>query len=191
MTFSEALKHTLEFEGGYANDPADRGGETFRGVSRKNWPHWGGWKLIDQAKGRGFKTRRAIDGFFAQNAEMEALVADFYGENFWRPFERLGLPPRIAAKLFDAAVNVGVSRAVKILQETLGGLGAHLTADGKSGPLTIAAIKDVFARPGAEDGFMAGFIKRQEYFYRCLAKKPGQEKFLKGWLRRAAWAPAK
>ncbi len=53
MSFAEALKHTLEFEGGYANDPADRGGETFRGISRKNWPRWSGWDLIDQVKRKG------------------------------------------------------------------------------------------------------------------------------------------
>ncbi len=191
MTFKEALKHTLEFEGGYANDPADRGGETFRGISRKNWPAWGGWKLIDQVKSQGLTGRRVIDGFFAQNAEMEALVAGFYEENFWRPFEKPGLPPRTTAKLFDAAVNVGVGRAVKLLQDTLGGLGASLTADGKIGPQTLAAAREILAKAGAEGDFLNRFAERQGNFYRNIAaKNPGQEKFLKGWLRRAAWVPA-
>ncbi|MGL4208543.1 MAG: glycosyl hydrolase 108 family protein, partial [Candidatus Adiutrix sp.] len=36
MGFDSALIIVLEFEGGYVHDPADRGGETFRGISRKN-----------------------------------------------------------------------------------------------------------------------------------------------------------
>jgi type VI secretion system secreted protein VgrG len=190
MIFTETLQHTLQFEGGYANDPDDRGGETFRGISRKNWPDWAGWKLIDQAKARGLKSRQAIDDFFAQSAEMEALVAGFYYGNFWQPFERLALPPLTAAKLFDASVNLGLARAVKLLQKALNSLGADLAVDGAGGPQTLAAAQKIFARPEAEAIFLARFAERQGDFYRAIAaKNPALAKFLKGWLRRAAWVP--
>ncbi len=65
--FQKALAHTLEFEGGYANDPADSGGETFRGISRRNWPQWEGWPLIDQAKVKGNKTAKTINEAFADD----------------------------------------------------------------------------------------------------------------------------
>jgi lysozyme family protein len=39
LNFESVLSHTLiEFEGGYANDKDDSGGETFAGVSRVNTP---------------------------------------------------------------------------------------------------------------------------------------------------------
>lgn len=190
MTFAKTLKHTLQFEGGYANDPDDRGGETFRGISRRNWPAWGGWRLIDGCRAGGLKSRRSIDDFFAQNAEMEALVAGFYADNFWRPFEHPALPPRVAAKLFDAAVNLGAGRAVSLWQKTLNSLGANLTVDGQSGPQTLAASQKILARPEAEAAFLSRFAERQGDFYRAIAaKNPSQSKFLKGWLRRAAWVP--
>ena len=36
--FQPALQTTLRFEGGYTNINADAGGETYCGISRRNWP---------------------------------------------------------------------------------------------------------------------------------------------------------
>ena len=185
MTFKEALKHTLEFEGGYANDPADRGGETFRGVSRKNWPGWDGWNIIDKLKFQGIKKPRDIDTVLKNDQDMAGLVADFYKRNFWEPFDRLGLPPRATAKLFDTAVNVGVGQAVKFLQQSLNDCGESLVVDGKIGPATQAALVP------CTDSLVDIIAKKQAAFYRAIvAKRPDQKKFLNGWLRRAAWVPA-
>lgn len=81
--FEKALKHTLEFEGGYVNDPADSGGETFRGISRRNWPDWPGWALIDKAKAAGCRSPAAINAHFRGDQEIGRLVADFYQAAFW------------------------------------------------------------------------------------------------------------
>ncbi len=183
MNFDEALRHTLTFEGGYADVPGDRGGETFRGISRNNWPAWAGWDLIDQVKRSGVRRAKDIDAAFRMDAEMEMLVASFYRDNFWEPFERLELPPLATAKLFDTAVNVGLGRAIKWMQSVIGA-----SADGAVGPQTMAAAKAYFARPGAEDNFLASFITRQKKHYLdIVARNKSQEKFLKGWLRRAIW----
>ena len=40
--FDEAFALTMKSEGGYANNPNDTGGETYKGVSRKNHPKWNG-----------------------------------------------------------------------------------------------------------------------------------------------------
>jgi len=45
-----AIIKVLKSEGGHANDPDDGGGETYRGIARKFWPQWAGWKIIDAAK---------------------------------------------------------------------------------------------------------------------------------------------
>lgn len=85
--FGNVLGHTLQFEGGYVNDPADSGGETFRGISRQSWPDWPGWKLIDQAKTAGLKSAQAINSRFADDSQMAGLVEDFYRKNFWAPLD--------------------------------------------------------------------------------------------------------
>lgn len=194
MSFLDALRHTLKFEGGYANDPADRGGETFRGISRRYWPDWPGWELIDRAKVRGAAVSvRLIDAAFAGDREMERLVADFYQRHFWQPFESLGASRRIRAKLFDTAVNVGVGGAVKMLQRAINqfGLAAPLMADGAIGPKTRAGFALSAEGPGAEDSFLEAFCREQAAHYRrIVGRNPGQGKFFKGWLRRAEWAPA-
>ena len=76
-SFKKALEHMLKFEGGYANDPNDSGGETFRGVSRRNWPKWPGWPLIDRAKAEGCRTAKAVNARFAGDAQMDTLTAQF------------------------------------------------------------------------------------------------------------------
>lgn len=182
----------MEFEGGYANDPADAGGETFRGISRKNWPHWAGWDLVDRVKARGAKTAKLINAAFAQDAEMESLVAEFYRREFWRPWERHGLPERLAAKLFDTAVNMGVGRAAKLLQTALNALGpvVRLVVDGAIGPRTLDALGLILDTPAGEGRVLDAYAEAQAGHYRAIVKaKPSQAKFLKGWLRRAAWVP--
>ncbi len=192
MSFEEALEHLLEFEGGYVNDPDDAGGETFRGVSRRSWPDWAGWALIDAARAAGLRSARALDGRFARDAAMDRLVAGFYRANFWRPWDRLGLPARLTGKLFDTAVNVGTGRAAGLLQAAVNRLGpaVPLAVDGIVGPRTRAALDAALAAPDGEDRLLAACAEAQADHYRALVRaRPARAKFLRGWLRRAAWIP--
>lgn len=195
MNFNEALNHTLRFEGGYANDPDDSGGETFRGISRRNWPDWPGWQLIDRfnVKENGVITARLINAAFANDPEMEQLAAVFYQRHFWRPFESLEASGRIMAKLFDTAVNVGVAGAVKMLQRAVNRLGpiSQLAVDGAIGPKTRAGFDLAVSAKDGEARFLRAFCQEQESHYRRIVqRKPSQAKFLNGWLKRAAWVPA-
>lgn len=104
-----AIKSILRFEGGYGNDPDDGGGETYKGISRVNWPRWAGWKIIDAAKGQpGWENR--LDS----NAELSELVLQFYKVNFW---DKVGgdnvKAQSVVGLFFDAAVNEGISAAIK------------------------------------------------------------------------------
>jgi lysozyme family protein len=103
-----------------------------------------------------------------------------------RPGEIPEFPDRLHQKLFDTAVNAGHSRAVKLLQQALNDAGgARLAADGRIGPKTRAAICGL-----DENAVLRKYAERQAAFYRgIVARKPSQAKFLKGWLRRAAWLP--
>ena len=191
--FKKAMEHTLQFEGGYANDPDDRGGETFRGISRKNWAMWPGWSLIDSAKKRGITTAKKINKAFEHDENMQHLVAGFYHENFWEPFQPLEASERITTKLFDTAVNTGVGRAVRFLQNTHNILEPNtpLMVDGEIGPATITSFGKALKELGAELIFLELFCKTQKNFYTGIVQRnPQQGKFIKGWLRRAAWLPS-
>ena len=48
--FNESLKYILKNEGLYSNDTLDAGGETYKGISRKNNAEWEGWTIIEAAK---------------------------------------------------------------------------------------------------------------------------------------------
>ena len=46
--FDEAIKKILDHEGGYVNNPKDKGGETYMGISRKAHPKSKVWSIIDK-----------------------------------------------------------------------------------------------------------------------------------------------
>ena len=45
--FQKAYKELMRVEGFYSMDPSDPGGETIYGISRRNWPKWVGWEIVD------------------------------------------------------------------------------------------------------------------------------------------------
>src|SRR5665647_28830 len=76
--FKIAIVKILSSEGGYSNDPDDTGGETYRGISRKFWPKWTGWAVIDSAKkGAGFPVNLKSTNILGD------AVMNFYRFNFW------------------------------------------------------------------------------------------------------------
>lgn len=134
--FTIALKKVLKNEGGYANNPNDAGGETYKGISRKNHPTWTGWISIDQIKKahpKGFKT------ILEHTPELQDKVKDFYKRRFW---DELYLDTcgnqELANQAFDMAVNAGIKAGVKILQKVLG-----IPADGILGSVTKKAIAKI------------------------------------------------
>src|SRR5438034_870259 len=111
--FKDAYKITMGAEGGYANDPDDRGGETYKGVSRRNFPQWKGWTIIDAAK----KNATGFDKTISVNTRLEIAVQEFYKVEFW---DVLSLDfvnnQAIANEMFDTAVNCGTGIAAEFLQ---------------------------------------------------------------------------
>lgn len=192
MCFDRTYEFTKKFEGGYVNDPTDRGGETFRGISRKSWPCWDGWEMVDDIKEKFGNNPAAIDGFFFHNFEMDCLVEDFYFENFWTPVADFGLPNLLTAKLFDTSVNLGKKGGVKVLQKTLNQLDptSQLDVDGKYGPKTSqAAFQSIQSKDREDEALTIFSYQQSEYYKDIVANNPSQKKYLNGWLRRAAWRP--
>ena len=105
------IDKTLQFEGGYVNDPLDAGGETNFGISKRQYPHLDIKNL----------TREQASDIFERD------YMNKYG------FNKI-IPKSIRWKVFDLAVNMGPVKAIVILQLSLG-----LTPDGVFGEKTLSA----------------------------------------------------
>ena len=124
--FDCALVHVLEMEGGYTDDRYDPGGPTNRGITLKVFADWKGVPL-DEASCAALKMElRRIP---------EAVVRDIYFARYWALAHCAEMAPPLAFFHFDAAVNHGVTGAMRLLQRAIG-----TDADGEIGPDTRAAI---------------------------------------------------
>lgn len=113
MDFDTAFDRLMGHEGGYVNNPADPGGETNWGISKRSYPDVDIKNLTrDQAK-------------------------SIYRRDFWDRGQMEQFDPAIAYQTFDFAVNSGIETAIRKLQAAAG-----VADDGHIGPVTVAAIKN-------------------------------------------------
>jgi len=117
--FYLCLMMLLSHEGGFVNHKADPGGMTNLGVTRQAWETYVGHS-VGEADIRALTPDR---------------VAPFYHKCYWDKAKCDGLPSGVDYVVFDIAVNSGVVRAIRILQQALG-----LIDDGIFGPNTLAAV---------------------------------------------------
>jgi len=132
--FEISYNITRRFEGGYANNPNDKGGETYAGISRKYHPNWIGWPYIDKQKQFGPIKNNTIF------PKLNGYVKTFYTREYWDKMYCSRLEQNLASQLFDYAVNSGKGRAVRTLQAILNQLGESLKVDGVIGNNTLTAI---------------------------------------------------
>jgi len=181
--FNLAYKLTMGIEGGYANAASDKGGETYGGVSRNNFPNWSGWKIIDELKGRpGFE--KALQN----SSDLQAAKRAFYQVNFWDVLKLSQVENQaIATELFDFGVNCGAKTAALALQRSLNVLNKRakfypdIVVDGAIGGGTLAAL----AKANQKD-VLKCIVSIQGARYIGLAEKEeSQEDWMAGWIRRA------
>lgn len=172
--FLTSFRKTSKFEGGYANHPNDKGGETYKGIARNMWPQWGGWKIIDRYKGSPVSSKKMTE-VLSGSVELEDMVEAFYRAHFWKPI--IGdeiMNQLIADNIYDFAVNSGVSRAVRYAQRIVG-----TAEDGIMGPKTIKAINQNAHRFVPEyKAARRGFIEK------IIARDESQSVFRNGWINR-------
>lgn len=158
--FADALQFVLRWEGGFVEDPADPGGRTNRGVTQKTYDAWRGRQ--------GLARRDVLD-------IEEAEVEEIYRTDYWLPAGCGRLDRPLDIVVFDTAVNMGIRRAVRILQTALG-----CPVDGRFGPVTAAT-----AAACERDETAASYCRIREGIYRGLVRRnPKLGRFLKGWLNR-------
>jgi len=155
--FDAALKAILHHEGGYVNHPADPGGMTNLGVTKRVWEEWVGHEVDE-------KTMRGLT---------PEIVGPMYKTKYWDKIKGDDLPTGVDYCVFDAAVNSGPGRAAKWLQACVG-----VEPDGGIGPKTLAAVAAFDPKELVED-----YNKRRLSFLMDLKT---WDTFGKGWGRRVA-----
>ena len=167
--FAAALAIVLAHEGGSQTMQDDPG-------------NWTGGKIgAGELKGTKFGLSAAAYPSLDIAALTEAEAAAIYRRDWWDRFGLGRLPGPIAAKLFDAAVNIGIDVAVRALQRALrAARSVSIAEDGKLGPATIAASRAI-----AADTVLPALREALAGYYRLIAaKNPTQARFLNGWLAR-------
>ena len=150
--FDIAVEKTLAHEGGYVNDPADPGGETKYGISKRSYP---GEDIKNLTKAR---------------------AKEIYKRDFWDKVQGDRIPSQESANsVFDMAVNAGPSKALSMAKQALiaiGGTSLYALDQmrGKDfsrafGQLRISFYRDLVARKPGMKKFLKGWEKRAKNFF--------------------------
>lgn len=99
--FKKALSFVLKWEGGYVNNPNDKGGATNKGITQGTYNSW----LLSQGKERK-------DVKFISQAEVEEI----YYTRYWLAAKCDNMSKIFAVISFDTAVNMGVGRVQEFLR---------------------------------------------------------------------------
>lgn len=182
-SFAPAYSIVKVNEGGYVNNPADKGGETYAGIARNFNPTWGGWAFIDFYKrneGAGKQLYPCVNkscAFFNKKwPDIQYLVEQFYEDRFNK--NRFGEinSQKVANLLFDYHVH-SQSIAIKAIQRLVGA-----TPDGVMGTQTLAAIN----RANADSLFAALLTERKAFLEKVIISNAGYEQFRVGFQKRLA-----
>jgi len=99
--FKRALNFVLKWEGGYVNNPLDKGGATNMGITQYTYNSW--------LKSLGLAIR---DVRYITSVEVEQI----YYKNYWRKTGCHNMSPKFALLAFDTAVNMGLARVNQFLR---------------------------------------------------------------------------
>ncbi len=175
MNIEQYLDELIKREGGYVNNPADRGGATKFGITEA------------VARENGYK------------GNMKDLPLEFaksiYKKQYWLEprFDQVNaLSPSVAEELLDTGVNCGPNFAKPLLQRALNLLNNQgragwpdLKVDGVYGSATLGALKTYLSKRG-KDGEkvlvrVLNIMQGQRYIEIC-ERNPKQEQFFYGWI---------
>ncbi len=160
--FQSAVNTVIKNEGGYSNDPDDRGGVTKYGISDL------------------FCRQHGINITIKDLTLPEAK--QLYRHYFWDKYNFDGITDlTLATKAFDAAVNIGPGTAIKLLQSICFDEPNDKRVDGILGPVTLKAVNARYV------AYMLSHYKLllHDYYKNLVVKNPKNAKFLDGWLTRA------
>ena len=165
-TFDEIIEEVLEAEGGFVNDPDDKGGATNFGVTQQSYSNFLG-------------SPASVDD--VRNMTREE-AKECYKKDFWIPAKVDRLPDNLKHLYFDMVVNIGRRNAGKILQQAVNTKknSAVLDVDGIIGSGSLSQIPDLTLNDVLVERAM--FFANNCFDGSRFAKRTRQNKFLRGWI---------
>lgn len=166
--FEKSFQLIIGHEGVYSDNPRDRG----------NWTSG----VIGQGVNKG--TKYGIAAHVYPNLDIKNLTLsdahDIYRRDYWDRAGCPDLPPRLSHITFDAAVNNGVSAAVRWLQQAVGA-----PVDGVFGPNTRGHLSMALSRQGES----AILFEVHAHRLRMMVELSTWKTFRGGWSRRLVKIP--
>ncbi len=179
--FETAYNKTLAHEGGYVDDPTDKGGETYKGIARKFHGDWNGWIIIDAET----KKAKPFRGKVFKNEFLDGLVMGFYKKKFWDVNRLDDIDAQeVAEETFDTGVNQGVKTAAKYLQKSINLCNypkPDIVVDGRIGTKTVSAFR---ASQYKLHILKTMNILQGAKYVAIVDRNKTQKKFFRGWLKR-------
>lgn len=164
--FERCMRYVFGEEGGYSNNPADKGKATNLGITQAT---------LDRARGQGWTRVENVRDLTRFEAEQ------VYWNGYWIAPRCYAFPAPLDLLAFDAFVQHRPTAAAEIMQTAVG-----TVPDGIIGPKTIDAAHKVDPVSAIER-----YAYARERLYRQIVKAdPTQTVFLKGWLNRVAHVKA-
>lgn len=165
MTETDILDGLIEREGGYVDDPNDRGGTTHWGVTAQTlgeWRHLG--RSASRAEVQALTETEARTIYRARYIEQPGFTwaAIPYGP--------------LQAQVIDDGVLSGTYTATRTLQQALG-----VTVDGVLGPQTRAALRAADL-PAVHRAYLRARVRR---LLDIVVADPTQAEYIRGWVDRA------
>lgn len=160
--YVRALSFTMKSEGAFSFVKADTGGMTYKGIARQFNSKWSGWNIIDKTLekypelknpyvGKPPASIHKLNFELNVNEELEALIYDFYYENYYKKVGADRIGGKLAVVLFDISVLQGLRRASKSLQKCLNiHFKTNLVVDSVIGSGTIKVLNEVIQDKGLE-----------------------------------------
>lgn len=174
MSFDHAFAHTVGIEGGYSNNPKDRGGPTKYGITEK------------VARAEGYQgDMRDLPLMFAKQV---------YKRRYWdvlnlNAIDKIASP--VAHELFDTGVNMGQGTAAIFFQRCLNALNrngedyADVLVDGVIGARSVEAFERFWVKRGMTGikvmTSLLNALQAARYVDICERDRT-QEEFAFGWV---------
>lgn len=155
-----------KWEGGYVNDPDDKGGPTNMGVTLNTWKHVGYDKDNDG-------DIDADDIKLLTKEDFKAVL-----KSYWNKWQADNINNQSIANILVDWYWASGKWGIVIPQRIMG-----LTQDGIVGPKTIARVNQLIQKD-AESFFYEIYNAREIFFKNIVKNNPSQKKFLKGWKNR-------
>ena len=163
--FYATIPLVLCYEGGYVDDPIDRGGRTNMGVTQK---------FLNT-----YRKNAGVTVSYIEDLTREDAIKLYKAEWDMRGFGLLDNAD-VAKLVYDFSVNSGAHTAIVSLQKTLNKKGYNLVEDGYIGNKTNQAVNAV------DEKWLKRELQksRAEHCDSIVDKHPEQKRFIKGWFNR-------